>query len=72
MIGLLQRVTRAHVSVDGASVGAIERGLLVLIGVVLFGVGLVGEYVGRIYQQVRDRPRYTIRAVLESVPKDPA
>jgi len=41
-----------------------------LIGVVLFGVGLVGEYVGRIYQQVRDRPRYTIRAVLES-PPDP-
>jgi undecaprenyl-phosphate 4-deoxy-4-formamido-L-arabinose transferase len=37
-----------------------------LIGVVLFGVGLVGEYVGRIYQQVRDRPRYTVRAVLES------
>ena len=36
-----------------------------LIGVVLFGVGLVGEYVGRISQQVRDRPRYTLRAVLE-------
>jgi undecaprenyl-phosphate 4-deoxy-4-formamido-L-arabinose transferase len=36
-----------------------------LIGVVLFGVGLVGEYVGRIYQQVRERPRYTVRAVLE-------
>ena len=36
-----------------------------LTGVVLFGVGLVGEYVGRIYQQVRDRPRYRIRAVLE-------
>ena len=36
-----------------------------LIGVVLFGLGLVGEYVGRIYQQVRERPRYTIRAVLE-------
>jgi len=36
-----------------------------LIGVVLFGVGLVGEYVGRIYLQVRDRPRYTLRAVLE-------
>ena len=36
-----------------------------LIGMVLFGLGLVGEYVGRIYQQVRERPRYTIQAVLE-------
>ncbi len=32
---------------------------------VLFGLGLLGEYVGRIYQQVRARPRYMIDAVLE-------
>ncbi len=36
-----------------------------LIGIVLFGLGLVGEYVGRIYQQVRERPRYLVQAVLE-------
>jgi undecaprenyl-phosphate 4-deoxy-4-formamido-L-arabinose transferase len=36
-----------------------------LIGCIMFGVGLLGEYVGRIYQQVRERPRYLIRAVLE-------
>jgi undecaprenyl-phosphate 4-deoxy-4-formamido-L-arabinose transferase len=36
-----------------------------LIGVILFGIGLVGEYVGRIYQQVRGRPRYVVQAVLE-------
>jgi undecaprenyl-phosphate 4-deoxy-4-formamido-L-arabinose transferase len=36
-----------------------------LVGMLLFGLGLVGEYVGRIYQQVRERPRYTIQAVLE-------
>ena len=40
-----------------------------LIGVVLFGLGLVGEYVGRIYQQVRERPRFVIDAILES--RDP-
>jgi len=36
-----------------------------LIGCIMFGVGLLGEYVGRIYQQVRDRPRYIVQAVLE-------
>jgi undecaprenyl-phosphate 4-deoxy-4-formamido-L-arabinose transferase len=39
-----------------------------LIGIMLFGVGLVGEYVGRIYQQVRSRPRYLVQAVLEKTP----
>ncbi|MFO1319978.1 MAG: glycosyltransferase [Burkholderiales bacterium] len=37
-----------------------------LIGVTLFGIGLLGEYIGRIYQQVRQRPRYLVQAVLES------
>ncbi len=36
-----------------------------LIGIALFGIGLLGEYVGRIYQEVRHRPRYLIQAVLE-------
>ena len=36
-----------------------------LIGLCLFGIGLLGEYVGRVYLQVRHRPRYRIGAILE-------
>ena len=36
-----------------------------LIGITLFGIGLLGEYIGRIYEQVRQRPRYVIQATLE-------
>jgi undecaprenyl-phosphate 4-deoxy-4-formamido-L-arabinose transferase len=36
-----------------------------LIGIALFGLGLLGEYVGRIYEEVRHRPRYLIRTILE-------
>lgn len=42
--------------------------LFFLIGIILFGIGLMGEYVGRIQQEVRNRPRYRISAVLEAPP----
>jgi undecaprenyl-phosphate 4-deoxy-4-formamido-L-arabinose transferase len=37
-----------------------------LIGVTLFGIGLLGEYIGRIYEQVRHRPRFFIHEILEN------
>jgi undecaprenyl-phosphate 4-deoxy-4-formamido-L-arabinose transferase len=39
--------------------------LFLLIGVLFLTLGFVGEYVGRIYNEVRQRPRYAIRAVHE-------
>lgn len=45
--------------------------LFFLIGIVLFGLGVVGEYVGRIYQEVRKRPRFVVRTVLEKKLEDP-
>ena len=39
-----------------------------LTGILLFGIGLMGEYIGRIQQDVRGRPRYRISSVLERAP----
>ena len=41
-------------------------------GVILFGIGLVGEYVGRIDQQVRARPRYVVATILQGMPGEHA
>jgi undecaprenyl-phosphate 4-deoxy-4-formamido-L-arabinose transferase len=38
-----------------------------LIGIVLLSLGVIGEYIGRIYQEVRKRPRFVVRRVLEQV-----
>jgi undecaprenyl-phosphate 4-deoxy-4-formamido-L-arabinose transferase len=35
--------------------------LFFFIGIIIMGIGIVGEYVGRIYQEVRKRPRYVVR-----------
>ena len=37
-----------------------------LTGLMLFSLGIIGEYVGRIYQQVRHRPRYVVQTILET------
>jgi undecaprenyl-phosphate 4-deoxy-4-formamido-L-arabinose transferase len=36
-----------------------------LIGMALFGLGIIGEYIVRINEQVKGRPRYLVAAVLE-------
>jgi len=40
-----------------------------LLGIALFGIGMLGEYIGRIYQEVRERPRYLIAGILQAEDK---
>ena len=53
--------------------GPEEGGLFTLFGVLFFlisvcmvGIGLIGEYMGRTYQVVRQRARYQISHILET------
>ncbi|HKE96593.1 MAG TPA: glycosyltransferase [Povalibacter sp.] len=59
-------VRRLVVGPEAAGVFTLLGIAFFLIGVVLLGVGLLGEYVGRIYAQVLGRPRYRIGAILQS------
>lgn len=43
-----------------------------IMGLILLGIGLLGEYLGRLYLQARKRPRYLVRAILEEKRPDTA
>jgi undecaprenyl-phosphate 4-deoxy-4-formamido-L-arabinose transferase len=71
-VSLLSALFFVYLIVRRFLVGSEAEGLFTLFGIVfffiglaLFGIGLLGEYVGRIYAQVRERPRYLVEAVLE-------
>jgi undecaprenyl-phosphate 4-deoxy-4-formamido-L-arabinose transferase len=40
--------------------------LFVFVGLQFFAFGIVGEYIGRIYREVRKRPEYVIEKVYSS------
>lgn len=38
--------------------------LFFLVGILLMGLGIMGEYIGRIYREIQHRPRFTIKKIL--------
>jgi undecaprenyl-phosphate 4-deoxy-4-formamido-L-arabinose transferase len=61
--GVFLLIRRFFVGPESEGVFTLFAILFVFIGILILAVGLVGEYVGRIYLEVRRRPTYRIRAI---------
>lgn len=59
--GLFLLVRRFLVGAEVEGVFTLFAILFFFIGIIIMGIGIVGEYVGRIYQEVRKRPRFVVR-----------
>ena len=59
--GLFLLVRRLVVGAEVEGVFTLFAILFTVLGVAMAAIGIVGEYVGRIYQQVRGRPRFRVR-----------
>lgn len=71
--GSLLLVLRLVYGAEWAANGVLTvfAGLFFFGGVQLLGLGLMGEYIGRIYNDVRSRPRYFIRETISTTELPP-
>jgi undecaprenyl-phosphate 4-deoxy-4-formamido-L-arabinose transferase len=71
MLFVVLIVRRIFIGSEAEGLFTLFSVVFLFIGLALFGIGLLGEYVGRIYAQVRERPRYIVEAVLEESDEAP-
>jgi undecaprenyl-phosphate 4-deoxy-4-formamido-L-arabinose transferase len=62
--GVFLGVRRLIVGAEVEGVFTLFAILFFVLGILMFSLGIVGEYVGRIYQEVRERPRFVIRKTI--------
>jgi undecaprenyl-phosphate 4-deoxy-4-formamido-L-arabinose transferase len=74
MFGVLLLVLRFVYGPEWAAQGVftIFAVLFIFLGIQLIGMGLLGEYIGRISRDVRARPRFVIREIAGREPTVPA
>jgi undecaprenyl-phosphate 4-deoxy-4-formamido-L-arabinose transferase len=63
--GAFLLVRRLFVGPEVEGVFTLFAILFVFVGIQVLALGLIGEYVGRIYLEVRRRPRYVVGAVYD-------
>ncbi|HSB35565.1 MAG TPA: glycosyltransferase [Thermoanaerobaculia bacterium] len=71
-LGIFLLIRRLVVGAEVEGVFTLFALAFVVMGLLMAGIGLVGEYVGRIYHQVRGRPRFLIRKVWGAAPAEAA
>jgi len=60
IINVIRKCVLPHIAVGWTSIIAV---LLFTQGLVLLFLGLIGEYIGRIYMGINDTPQYVIRSI---------
>jgi undecaprenyl-phosphate 4-deoxy-4-formamido-L-arabinose transferase len=73
VLGVLIVALRLALGSDWAAQGVFTlfAVLFVFVGAQFVALGLLGEYLGRVYDQVRQRPRYVVRSETRSAPEAP-
>jgi undecaprenyl-phosphate 4-deoxy-4-formamido-L-arabinose transferase len=64
LFGLILFIRRIFVGPEVEGVFTLFAILFVFVGLNTLGLALIGEYVGRIYREVRGRPRFVVRQTL--------
>ena len=60
---IIRRVTDGDTWTNGG-VFTLFAVMFVFMGIQMVGIGMIGEYIGRIYTDVRNRPRYFIESII--------
>ena len=65
LLVLYMVMRRIFIGAEADGVFTLFAILFFLVSVTMLGLGIIGEYVGRIYKEVRHRPRYMIKEILQ-------
>ena len=60
---IIRRITDGDTWTNGG-VFTLFAVMFVFMGIQMVGIGMIGEYIGRIYTDVRNRPRYFIESII--------
>lgn len=67
LITIIKKIVNPSIVIGWSSIISIQ---LILGGFILIVLGMVGEYIGRIYISINNSPQYVIRTVLNYIDKD--